>query len=267
MQTPLSVHQPQPECHNQENICALHCHYTRATDIQQIEHIFSFIVMEPLLTFVGFVQSCWAPFKISCFSCIWEKVGHYKFCHWHVILVLSTSLRLGCLAHLLVALVLDVIFGDYTLTHIYLVVSFIYLFCPFLPLSFFFFFFLSWSFYPFPFFLSVFFYLLFIINDHPRLVSLILLPFSLPPPSCIPLIPLVVWTFFLVAPPLCPLVFVHPTSHTFAPSQYCIPPALPPLLPPVLNEINQWGFFFPRLSFVINIVEWMKDLWAEFKCL
>jgi hypothetical protein len=30
-------------------------------------------------------------------------------------------------------------------------------------------------------------------------------------------------------------------------------------------EMNQWGFFFPRLPFVINIVEWMKDVWAELK--
>jgi len=53
-----------------------------------------------------------------------QLVGCYKFCHWHVTLVLSASLGLGYLARSLAALVLDVIFGNYTLTYIYIVVSF-----------------------------------------------------------------------------------------------------------------------------------------------
>jgi len=210
-----------------------------------------------------FVQSCWAPFKISCVSCIWEKAGHYKFHHWHVILVLLTSLGLGCLARSLAALVLDVIFGNYTLIY---VASFIFFPHPFLPLSFFF----SWSFYPFPFFLSFFFYLLFIVNNHPWLASLILLPFPLSPPSCIPLIPFVIWTFFLAAPPPRPLVFVHPMSHISALSQYCVPPPLVllPLLPPALSEMNQCGFFsLVFLLWLILLNVWMKDVWVEFKCM
>ena len=124
--------------------------------------------------------------------------------------MLSASLGLGYLARSLAALVLDVIFGNYTLTYIYLVVSFI-----FFPV-------LSFLYPRFLFLIthlhisSVFFYLLFIINNHPRLASLILLPVPLSPPSMhsfdtICHLDLFFWRLYRHArPPLSITCLVHP---------------------------------------------------------
>jgi hypothetical protein len=154
--------------------------------------------------------------------------------------VLSASLGLSYLARSLAALVLDVIFGNYTLTYIYLVVSFISFF-HLLPLSSFFFLItlLLISFLP-----LLFFLLLFIVNNHP---ASLIFPLSLYPGLLhIPLIPFVTRTFFLAAPSaLCPSHVSYIRSISIlctTPTPLAPPPPPPPL---ALNEMNQWRFFFP----------------------
>ena len=129
-------------------------------------------------------------------------------------LVLSASSD-WCLARSLAALVLDVIFGNYTLTYIYIVVSFI-LFFSSSPSSFLVFFLITLLLIPF---LSPFFLLLFIVNNQPPTGEPNSLPLPLSPHSRIPLIPFVMWTFFFFFfwrlhphphPPLSIPCLVHP---------------------------------------------------------
>jgi len=101
------------------------------------------------------------------------------------------------------SLVLDVIFGNYTLT---------------------FYFFPVLSFYSFSFSISFFFYLIFIVNNHPE-------PNSPPSPSMPPSMDsfdtICHLDLFFGGSITMPISFVHPMSRTSAPSQYCVPPPLP----------------------------------------